>query len=129
MPRFSKKSLLLLDTCSSPLKEIAFEAIKVVDFSVVSGHRGKAEQNILAEEGKSTFKWPSSKHNELPSRAFDLLPYPSGWTDWDKFFFLAGVVMNIAFQKKVRVRWGGAWDGSFNGPEEWNDLAHFELLD
>ena len=129
MPSFSERSLSRLDTCSPLLREIAKEAIKVVDFSVIWGHRTKVDQNKFFTEGFSETPWPRSKHNSWPSHAIDIVPWPVNWDDRERFFYLAGVFLTIAREKGVRVRWGGAWDGSFNQSGSFDDLAHFELLD
>ena len=127
MAKFSEKSFQKLDTCSPLLREVAKEAIEVVDFSVLWGHRPKNEQNRLVEEGYSTLVWPRSKHNSWPSHAFDLAPWPIDWEDRERFFYLAGVIMGIARSYNTRVRWGGAWDGSLNREGQLDDLGHFEL--
>ena len=132
MPIFSKTSLRKLATCSPLLEEIAQEAIRVVDFSVIWGHRNKRDQDKAFKDGFSEKKWPFSKHNEWPSRAMDIIPYPvkEKWEeDRDKFFFLAGIVIGIALKMKVEVRWGGDWDRNPSTKEKFEDLAHFELLD
>jgi len=130
MPTFSKMSLKKLATCNPFLQEIANEAIGYVDFTVKWGHRNRKEQNSAFNSRFSTKKWPFSKHNELPSRAFDIIPYPGGWNNKDEiFFFLAGVIFAVAKRKEIPLRWGGAWKGTFNKEGEWSDLAHFELLD
>lgn len=129
MPRFGKKSLSILSTCSPPLQEIAKEAIEVVDFSVIWGHRVKVDQDKFVRDGFSDTPWPTSKHNSWPSRAFDIVPWPIDWEDRERFFYLAGVVLTIARNKEISLRWGGAWKGSFNKPGQRDDLAHFELLD
>ena len=129
MPRFSKKSLDNLSTCNLALQRIAKEAIGQVDFSVIWGHRPKDKQDILFGEGFSKLKWPNSNHNRWPSRAFDLVPWPINWDDREKFFFLAGVILAIAKRDHIRLIWGGAWDGSFNEKGQFDDLAHFELLE
>jgi len=130
MPTFSKTSLGKLASCHPLLQEIAKEAILYVDFSIVYGHRTKRDQDRLFETGFSEKKWPSSKHNEWPSRAFDAIPWPGGWKSKDKlFFFVAGVIISVAKRREIGLRWGGAWKGSFNKEGDFNDLAHFELLD
>lgn len=130
MPRFSQSSLSKLSTCSPFLQQIAQEAIVYVDFKVVYGHRTKDAQDRLFKTGFSQVSWPSSRHNEWPSRAFDLVPWPEEWKAPDKlFFFLAGTILSIAKGKKISLRWGGAWKGTFNKKGDFNDLAHFELLD
>ena len=129
MPRFSNKSLDRLSTCLPSMREIAEEAISVVDFSVVWGHRVKVDQDRLVKEGFSKARWPTSKHNSWPARAFDLAPWPVDWNDRERFFFLAGIILTIARSRGTSLRWGGAWSGQLNKKGGFDDLAHFELLD
>ena len=129
MPRFSQTSLSTLSTCNPLLKKIAKEAITTVDFSILCGHRTKDWQDKAFREGKSTKKWPSSKHNSWPSKAFDIAPWPIDWEDEKRFFQLAIVILFIALEKNIPVRWGGAWDGVPNKKGQLNDLGHFELLE
>ena len=129
MPKFSQTSLSRLDTCNPKLSEIAKEAIEYYDFKVLCGHRVKVEQDKLCADGFSTKKWPNSRHNSWPSKAFDLAPWPIDWEDEKRFFQLAVVILFIARKRKVRLRWGGAWKGYPNRKGELNDLGHFELLD
>jgi len=132
MPRFSKRSLENLSTCHPLLQLVAKEAIKYVDFSVIWGHRPEDKQDMFFREGFSDLKWPFSKHNKVPSEAFDIVPWPINWDDRERFFYLAGVILTVAKNnsvKEISLRWGGAWDGSFNVKGQRDDLAHFELLD
>jgi len=129
MPRFSRKSLARLSTCLPVLQEIATDAIEVVDFSVVWGHRVKVDQDRMVREGFSRAVWPTSKHNNWPARAFDLAPWPIDWEDRERFFFLAATVLSIARSRGILLRWGGAWSGQLNKDGDFDDLAHYELLD
>lgn len=80
MPKFSKRSLDNLATCHPILQELAHEAIKGFDFTVIEGHRDKAGQMQAFASKTSKLKWPRSKHNQWPSQAFDAIPYPfPGW--------------------------------------------------
>ena len=117
-----------------------YEAIQFVDFSIVYGFRNEEEQNRAYVEGHSTKPWPKSKHNGVPSLAIDILPYPSGWPQDDDsskdkmhktahFYYLAGVVMKIANDIGVNLRWGGDWDMDKDFLDQnFDDLAHFELI-
>lgn len=127
MPKFSRKSLERLQTCDPKLEEIAAEAIKIVDFSVLWGFRDREMQNKYFREGTSKVEWPKSKHNTWLSEAIDVLPWPTGWENRERFFFVAGVFLSIAKEKGVELVWGGAWLGGFNTPKMFDDLAHFEL--
>jgi len=140
MSRFSKRSLSKLRTCHKDIVAVMQEAILVVDFSVVFGHRGEEEQNKAFAGNFSTKDWPNSKHNKVPSRAIDVLPYPSGWpqekdSSNDRqhkiahFYYLAGIIMVIASDLGIKLRWGGDWDMDKDFMDQtFDDLAHFELI-
>lgn len=129
MAKFSKKSLAVLQTCDNSLQEICFEAIKILDFSVISGHRGEDEQAQLLKQGKTKAKYMESKHNYSPSLAVDIAPYPVDWNDKERFYILAGIMIAIAHSKGVKLRWGGDWNMNWNLKDnKFNDLGHFEIL-
>ena len=128
-------------TCERDLQTVLHEAIKVVDFSVVYGHRTPEEQHELWKKGRNargeviaadevvTFRdgyKKKSNHNYSPSRAVDIIPYPSGWKDEKAFYYMAGVVLTIAetMFKTGRIskpiKWGGNW-------KSFVDLPHFEV--
>jgi len=105
-----------------------------MDFSVLEGHRDKETQNRYYEKGTSKIKWPDGKHNKLPSRAMDLAPYPIDWSNRPKaiarFYLLAGVILAVADELGIGLRWGGDWDGDWDlFDQEFDDLGHFELRD
>jgi peptidoglycan L-alanyl-D-glutamate endopeptidase CwlK len=122
MPNFSKRSIEKLATCHENLRAIMLEAIKIVDFAVICGHRGKADQELAVREGYSKAPWPKSMHNKKPSLAVDIVPYPIIWEDTERFRALATVIKGIACQKGIKIQWGGDW-------ETLVDMAHFELVE
>lgn len=112
------------------------DVIKVYDFSVLCGHRGKVEQTRLFEERKTQVYWPDSKHNKTPSLAVDIAPYPIDWKDKGRFLFLAGAVHAVAAlllkqgQISHGIRWGGDWNRNGNFKDQnFFDLPHFELVE
>ena len=119
MPNYSEQSLAKLSTCHEDLRKIFNEVIKVMDVTILEGHRTQDKQQKAFEEGKSRAMWPMSKHNKYPSNAVDVAPYPIDWDDRERFFRLAGLVQGIASQMGIEVNWGGDWS-FFDGP-------HFEL--
>jgi len=129
MYKFSNTSQKRLSECAPELQEIMNEAIKIVDFMVLCGHRGEQEQNKAFSEGKSKLKYPQSKHNSKPSRAIDIAPYPLDWNNLSRFYHLAGIVRGIAHQKGIKIRFGGDWDmdGEITD-NKFNDLPHVELV-
>lgn len=128
MPTFSKKSNQRLDTCHHLLQYIARLAIKETDFTVICGHRTKEEQDAAFKAGNSKLKFPKSKHNSNPSMAMDLAPYPIDWNNRERFIELAKVILRIAKEKNIPIRWGGDFnmDGDKTKNDAW-DLPHFEL--
>jgi peptidoglycan LD-endopeptidase CwlK len=120
VPSFSKRSLDNLASCDPALQKVAHEAIKHYDFTVICGHRGKAAQDKAVAEGKSKAKWPTSKHNAMPSLAFDATPVPLDWNDIKSFHAMAKHMKTAANTVGVKIKWGGDFKGFFDGP-------HFEL--
>lgn len=103
---------------------------KLMDIVVVCGHRGEAAQEAAFAAGNSKKHWPDSKHNELPSNAVDVAPYPVDWKDKLSFARLAGYVFAVADELDIEVRWLG--DGNQNGKsddESFLDIDHFELTE
>ena len=130
MYKFSKRSLSNLNTVHPILKELAQEAIKGFDFTVIEGHRDKAKQMKAYASGASSLKWPRSKHNQWPSEAFDVLPYPfPGWSGdaSDSAFeamadhlFEAWEKLPESLTEGYTLSWGGHWSRLVDKP-------HFQL--
>ena len=119
MPHFGRKSREQLASCHPTLVTIATRAIEFTDFSVLCGYRDEETQNELKAQGFSQVSWPDSKHNQHPSLAFDLAPYPIDWDDEDSFCVLAGRILQIANEIGFDLTWGGIW--------KMRDLGHFQL--
>ena len=117
MPQFSKTSMGHLAGCEEPLQLVCNEVIVIYDMSVICGRRDQEAQDKAYFDNFSDKMWPNSKHNSKPSRAVDLYPYPIDTEDIERFCVMAGFVLCVAAQKKIRIRWGGAW----------GDYGHFEL--
>jgi len=121
MPTFSSSSTRKLNTCDQDIKDVLNEAIKYFDFSCIWGHRGEEDQNRAYRSGHSTLQWPNSRHNAIPSRAVDVIPYPGGFDNDDATFYkMATYILRAASKLGVDLRWGGHWT-------DFKDLAHFEL--
>ena len=109
------------------------EVIRHIDCAILFGHRDEATQNQAVADGKSQLIWPHGKHNQLPSLAIDAAPWYDDephvrWYDTKMFYYFAGIVLGIASQLGIDIRWGGDWDSDqdFND-QNFNDLVHFEL--
>lgn len=129
MPKFSRSSLIKLETCHEDLQKICNQAIKIIDFSVLCGHRTQDEQEKAYRRGTSKLTWPYSKHNSTPSLAVDLLPFPVDWFNVSRFHALAGVLFAIAAYENINLRWGGTW-GNLDTKHKpvFVDLPHYELI-
>ncbi len=146
MPKFGSRSKKELLTCHEDLQKICNSTIRMIDFSVLEGHRSLARQQKLFGEGKSKLDGIKriSKHQGMPSMAVDIAPYPINFENREKvrarFYHLAGFIIAQAFElflsKKIDylVRWGGNWDfakenGQVNFDDQsWDDLPHYELI-
>ncbi len=128
MPSFSAKSRAILQTVHPDLALICNEVIQAYDFTVMEGHRTSARQDELFRLGKSTLRAGESKHNQNPSRAVDIAPYPIDWNNHRRFYLLAGFMFQAASQFDIALRWGGDWNGNWDHEDQtFHDLPHFEL--
>ena len=132
MPKFGTKSMNRLETCDQRLQDILNEAIKLVDFTVIEGHRSEEKQNKLFDLGKSKVRFPNSKHNSIPSKAVDIAPWQNGinWSDTRRFAYYAGIIRGIAHAKGITVKLGFDWDGDGDINEHsFLDFPHIEIID
>lgn len=106
---------------------------EVADISLVYGHRGRTDQNLMFENGFSKLRFPDSKHNKKPSRAVDLQPYPLPEYEpkvWAALGYIAGRAKGFALSRGIQIRWGGDWDSDGDLTDQtFDDLFHIELLD
>ena len=132
MPTLGTRSEGRLHTCHPDLQKVIRRAIEAgPDFTVLCGHRGRADQERAVAEGRSKARWPRSKHNRSPSEAVDLAPWPIDWHDLERFRVLARWVLGVAHGMGVRLRWGGDWDMDFDEADErgkLRDFPHFEMV-
>lgn len=130
MPKFSKTSKDRLKTCHKDLQDIFNEVIKHFDCKVIEGHRGCEKQTEYYQQGLSKVQYPNSKHNQKPSLAVDVCPYPVDWENLARFRYFSGFVMGIAAVKGIKLRFGGDWDRDTElRDNRFNDLPHYELVE
>ena len=128
MPRFGKRSISRLKTCDQKLQELFYEVVKHFDCSILEGHRGEERQNKAFADGKSKVKYPNGKHNQNPSIAVDVAPYPIDWSDRDRFHYFGGFVLGVAKEMGMNIRWGGDWNQDTHTKDnKFDDLVHFEI--
>lgn len=128
MPKFGTKSKQRLGTCHPKLQQVFREVIKHIDCSVLEGHRDALTQNKYYEKGKSKVKYPDGRHNQVPSLAVDVVPYPVDWEDLERMTLFAGFVLGTAKSMDIDLIWGNDWDGDFETKDTgFHDYPHFEL--
>ena len=138
MAKFSITSQSKLAMCHGDIIEVMSRAIQLFDFTVLYGYRTLLEQHKLYLQGRELVSgiWvvrdkakivthcdgvvKKSRHNYSPSLAVDIAPYPIDWADIQRFIDMAKVVMDIAKEMDVPLRWGGDWT-------KMKDYPHFEL--
>jgi peptidoglycan L-alanyl-D-glutamate endopeptidase CwlK len=129
MPTFGTASRKKLDTCDNNLVAVCELVIEIYDFSVLEGHRSDERQEELFRQSKSKLRAGQSKHNQTPSLAVDISPYPIDWENRERFYLLAGMMFQAATDLGIKLRWGGDWDGDWvHTDQTFHDLPHFELL-
>lgn len=117
--KFSDRSLKNIAQCDERLQKIARELIKEMDVVVICGHRGEKDQEAAVKAGASKLHWPKSKHNKVPSLAFDAVPLVNGKINWEaraEFVRMREKMRAIADRLGIKVRFI-SWD-----------LPHIELI-
>lgn len=123
------------------IQQVFEGVILVFDCKVTQGWRGEGPQNEAFEMGRSTKRWPDSKHNHInvegepESRAIDAIPYPVSWPDsknpkeWFRWYYFAGIVVGVAHDMGVPLRSGLNWDrDTYVLDQQFMDGPHFELV-
>lgn len=147
MPSFGTKSNNQLRTVAWDLQRVFREVVRYYDCTVIEGHRNEADQNKYFLTGTTKIRWPDGAHNTYPSNAVDVAPWPIpenwgdlkknvtlrnrdlSWKERVKFYQLAAIVLFVADQMGVKIRWGGDWDGDGNyRNNKFDDLVHYELI-
>lgn len=136
MNRYSKKSQKHYDELHPDLQLILTHTLKIVDHSIVDGHRPPEEQLAAYNSGHSKVKF--GKHNYKPARAVDVQPYPLSKDTREKreqFYWLGGIMYGVAktlyAEGKIShdVRFGGDWDKDGDITDNnFDDLYHLELI-
>jgi peptidoglycan L-alanyl-D-glutamate endopeptidase CwlK len=129
------RSLRNLATCHKDLQVIAAETIKLIDFAVTDGQRGREQQEAAVRNGTSKLHFPDSLHNHAPSRAMDCAPWPIDYNNKGRFADLGHIMMKVAddlYAQGVithKLRWGHDWDmDGVEGEKGETDMPHFELM-
>ncbi|MEE8551590.1 MAG: M15 family peptidase [Gemmatimonadota bacterium] len=128
MPHFGRRSFHQLRTCDPQVQRLFERVVLQYDCTVLIGHRGARAQHEAFLAGKSEKDWPDGEHNEYPSKAADVAPWPIDWENWKRFYHFGGYVLGVAELLGIPIRWGGDWDRDHDlDDQDFNDLVHFEL--
>jgi len=120
VPKWSKRSAQRLETCDDDLIVVFDDVVKIYDCTILCGFRNEMDQMRAYTSGRSKLKFPDSKHNNIPSMAVDVVPWPIDWDDLYRFFHLAGIVKGMAYARGVEIIWGGDW-------KTFKDFPHYQL--
>jgi len=132
MPQFGDKSKTMMSSIHPKLQRILCVAIKIIDFSIIEGHRTEERQKQLVAEGKS--KTMNSKHLPYPSEAVDIAPCPypdmNNPRDVQQIYFLIGIIVGIANMLDIKIRVGADFNGDNDiRNETFLDAFHLEILE
>lgn len=127
--KFGARSLKVLGTVDPKLRQLFEKVIQYRDCSAIWGFRNEEDQETAFRTGHSKKRWPESSHNTYPSRAIDVVPYPTLYQGEKELYELAGWVQAYAKVLNISIRWGGDWDGDGDLKDQnFYDLAHYELV-
>ena len=118
--QFSPSSLVKLHTCHPELQALMHIVLSKVNITILCGFRGRADQEEAYKTGHSRAQFGESPHNQSPSMAVDIAPYPIDWKNIQRFKDLAEVVKTTAKEMSIEIRWGGDFKSI-------SDYPHFEL--
>ena len=121
--KWGKKSSDLLATCDKKLQDLANMMLERSEFdlTITDGYRDETAQNFAYVNGKSNARFGQSKHNEFPSKAIDICPYPINWDENDRRWQeMALNAMWCAGKLGFEITWGGSFKKLIDKP-------HFEL--
>lgn len=134
MRRWGKDSKRVYDELDPRLQRIVTRVRdEIMDISLIEGFRDEHRQNILYDAGSSTLRWPDGKHNQMPSKAVDLQPYPMpGRNDliFAALAYIASAAILIGKEEGVTLRWGGDWNRNGDvSDQNFYDLWHLEIVE
>lgn len=128
MARFGKDSRARLELAHPLLQKLMNRAIKEMDFTILGSMRGRADQERAFKLGHTQVHFGKSAHNWLPAIALDIAPWPVNWSRLKPFHRLASIILPMAREMEIPIRWGGDWDSDGDSTDQkFMDLPHYEL--
>lgn len=128
MPKFDAGSTKRLKNSHPLLQKLMNEAIKKTPFMILDSQRGRAAQELAFKQKRTKVHFGNSAHNWSPAIALDVVPLPVDWKNTKAFVALSQVILPLAKELGIPIRWGGDWN--MNGKtsdEKFVDMPHYEL--
>lgn len=130
MYHYGETSQENLGQCTTDLQDLLIEAIKYRDISITCGHRSNVQQAIELAEGTTKLGPGKSKHNSMPSRAVDAIPYPTTAEDWENreyWIEWTSWLKGLATGLGMEIISGFDWDNDYDlDDQSFYDGPHFE---
>ncbi len=126
MNGFDNASAKRLAKAHPLIQKVMNAAREKIAFTIMDSQRGRSAQEYAFKRGNSKAHFGQSAHNWSPAIAVDIAPIPLDWDDVQSFIALAHVIMPIAKQMSVSLRWGGDWNMDGSTKDGW-DFPHYEL--
>lgn len=124
-----RNSAIRLSRAHPLLRQLFTEVARRTDIVVLDSQRGRAAQELAFRTGRSKARFGQSAHNWSPSIALDVCPLPVNWKNTKPFISLArNIVLPLAAEMKISLRWGGDWNGDGIQNESFIDMPHYELM-
>lgn len=123
---FDAESQKELDACHPLLKKVLIEARKRIPFQILESRRGRAEQELAFRRKTSKVHYGDSAHNWKIALAADCVPIHLDWDDLPSFKKIGHVIMEVAKELKVPMRWLGDPNRDGDDSDGW-DFPHVEL--
>lgn len=124
--KFDAASAKRLAAAHPSIQKVMNAAREKIAFKILDSQRGRDAQELAFRQGNSKAHFGQSAHNWSPSIAVDIVPDPVDWNDKNKFIALSKVIMPIAEDMGVKLRWGGDWNMDGSTSDGW-DFPHYEL--
>lgn len=108
---------------------------QLMDFTIFETARSASQAAANAAKGTGIVNSKHLVQADGYAHAADVYPYPTSeagktiFQDTKRFNVLAGIILAAAKEEKVKIRWGGNWDGDNQFRDNsLEDLPHFELV-
>ena len=119
-PKFTAASRRRLSLAHPELQRLMNLSRDQIAFEIGDSQRGRKAQEKAFASGHSRAHFGQSAHNWSPAVALDIHPLPLDWNNIPSFVALSKVILPLAAQLRIPIRWGGSWTSI-------KDYPHYEL--